>query len=78
MKKPPWLPDFEDPIVAEVREAGIEMAREANNDLHALCEQLRQPERQHSEWLLIPCLPLPLQPVRTQVRWSWNRWLSPV
>lgn len=45
---------IDDPIVAEVREAGAEMAREANNDLHTLCERLREAERQHPERLLAP------------------------
>ena len=52
MKTPSPLLNIEDPIVAEVREAGAEMAREADNDLHTLCERLRAAERQHPERLL--------------------------
>lgn len=43
---------FDDPVVAEVRKAGDEMAREANYDLHTLCERLREAERKHSERLV--------------------------
>jgi len=35
-----------------MRKAGDEMAREANYDLHTLCERLRDAERQHPERLL--------------------------
>ena len=42
---------YDDPIVAEVRRAGDEMAREANYDLHTLCERLREAERKHPERL---------------------------
>ena len=42
----------EDPVVAEVRRAGEEMAREADRDLHVLCERLREAERKHPERLL--------------------------
>ncbi|HNR31388.1 MAG TPA: hypothetical protein PKI11_10910 [Candidatus Hydrogenedentes bacterium] len=41
-----------DPIVAEVRKARDEMAREANYDLHTLCERLRAEEREHPERLV--------------------------
>ena len=34
-----------DPIIAEVRRAGDEMARESGYDLHALCARLRKAER---------------------------------
>ncbi len=40
-------PTFSDPIVAETRKARDEMAREANYDLHVLCERLRKDEREH-------------------------------
>jgi len=43
---------FEDPIVADVRKAGDEMAREADYDLHIVCERLREAERQHPERLV--------------------------
>ena len=46
------LLNFDDPIVAEVRKAGDEMAREASYDLHTLCERLREAERQHPERLV--------------------------
>jgi hypothetical protein len=42
---------FEDPVVAEVRKAGDEIAREANYDLHVLCDRLREAELQHPERL---------------------------
>ena len=45
-------PIYDDPIVMEMREAGGEMAREANYDLHTLCERLREAERQHPERLI--------------------------
>lgn len=38
-----------DPILAEVRRCREEMAREANYDLHVLCERLRALERQYPE-----------------------------
>lgn len=43
---------YDDPIVTEIRKAGDEMAREANYDLHTLCERLREAERQHPERLI--------------------------
>ena len=43
---------FEDPVVTEVRRAGEEMAREAGDDLHVLCERLRECERRHPERLV--------------------------
>ena len=51
---------YDDPIVAEVRKAGEEMAREANYDLHILCERLREAEREHPERLAV--LPPPTRP----------------
>ena len=42
----------DDPILAEVREARDEMAREANYDINALCEKLREAERRHPERLI--------------------------
>lgn len=41
--------EYDDQIVTEVRKAGDEMAREANYDLHTLCERLREAERKHPE-----------------------------
>ncbi len=45
-------PISDDPILSEIRKARDEMAREANYDLHTLCERLREAERQHPERLL--------------------------
>lgn len=51
---------LDDPIVAVVRKEGEELAREANHDLHALCERLREAERHHPERLItIPPHPRP-------------------
>ena len=36
---------WKDPIVEEVRKAGEELARQANYDLHTLCENLRKNEK---------------------------------
>jgi hypothetical protein len=52
MTKPAHHRVIEDPIVAEVRRAGEDMAREANYNLHTLCERLRQAERRYSGRLL--------------------------
>lgn len=52
MKTTSQRPTYDDPVVAEVRKAGDEMAREANYDLHTLCERLREAERQHPERLV--------------------------
>lgn len=43
---------YDDPIVTEMRRAGDEMAREANYDLHTLCERLREAERKHPDRLV--------------------------
>ena len=43
---------FDDPIAAEVRKAGAGILREANYDIHAICERLREAERQHPERLV--------------------------
>ena len=48
-----------DPIVDEVRRAGAVMAREANYDLHTLCERLREAERRHPERVLVTALKAP-------------------
>ena len=37
---------WKDPIVEQVRQAGEEIARKADYDLHTLFEQLRERERQ--------------------------------
>ena len=49
--------EYEDPVVEEVRKAGEQMAREANYDLHALCERLRETERKYPERLVVPLPP---------------------
>ena len=51
MTAPRPSPAFDDPIVAELRKAGDEIFREANYDIHAVCERLREAERQHPERL---------------------------
>ncbi len=51
MTEPHRKGKFEDPIVAEVRKAGDEIAREAGYDIHVLCKRLREAERQHTERL---------------------------
>lgn len=38
---------IKDPIIDEVRKAGEEIAREANYDLHVLCERLKKAERRN-------------------------------
>ena len=35
----------DDPIIAEVRKAGRELAHEADYDIHRLCELLREKEK---------------------------------
>jgi hypothetical protein len=57
MTMPSRHPNFDDPIVDEVRKAGDDMAREANYDLHTLCERLREAERQHPERLVTTAPP---------------------
>jgi hypothetical protein len=44
----------DDPIVKAIREAGAELARRADNDLHALCEHLRAAEKTHPERVADP------------------------
>jgi len=39
----------EDPVVLEVRQAGDEIAREADYDLHVMCDRLRAAEQQHPQ-----------------------------
>ena len=51
-----------DPIVAEVRKAREEFARQFNYDLHAMCEELRREEKQLGGG---PLVSLPKKPVRT-------------
>ena len=36
-----------DPIVDEVRKAGEELSKQANYDLHTLCENLRKKQNKH-------------------------------
>lgn len=38
---------WKDPIVEEVRNAGKELQRQANNDLHTFFENLRKNEKKH-------------------------------
>jgi hypothetical protein len=51
-----------DPIVAEVRKAREEFARQFNYDLHAMCEDLRREEKLGVGG---PLVSLPKKPVRT-------------
>ena len=44
-----------DPIVEEVRNAGKQLAREAGNDFHTMCENLRKRERLHPERVVNRC-----------------------
>ena len=43
---------WKNPIVEEVRAARAEIFREAGNDLHRLCELLREAEKQHKDRLV--------------------------
>ena len=43
---------WKDPIVEEVRNAGKEMQRQANNDLHTFFENLRKNEKKHKDNLV--------------------------
>lgn len=43
---------WKDPIIEEVRAARAEVFREAGNDLHKLCELLREAEKQHKDRLV--------------------------
>jgi hypothetical protein len=43
------MPMWEDPIVKETRTAREELLARFNNDLTALCEYLRQKEREHPD-----------------------------
>jgi len=43
---------YDDPIVTEIRQIRAELAREANYDLHTICERLREAEREHPERLI--------------------------
>jgi hypothetical protein len=53
---------MDDPIVAEVRKAREEFARQFNYDLHAMCEELRREEKLSGGG---PLVSLPKKPVRT-------------
>lgn len=44
----------EDPVIAEIRKAGEEMAKAADFDFHTLCERLREAEMQHPERIVYP------------------------
>ena len=52
-----------DPIVAEVRKAREEYARQFNYDLHAMCEDLRRKQKLRGG----PVVSFPKRPVRTFV-----------
>ena len=39
---------WQDPVVKEVRLAGAELAKKANNDVHTFFEQLRKAEAKYS------------------------------
>lgn len=43
---------YDDPIVTEIRQIRAELAREANYDLHTICERIREAEREHPERLV--------------------------
>ena len=43
---------YDDPIVAEIRQIRADLAREANYDLHTICERAREAERKHPERIL--------------------------
>lgn len=49
---------WKDPIVEELRAIRRQLAEEAGNDLHVICQRLREWERQHPErmakWLAAP------------------------
>jgi hypothetical protein len=51
-----------DPIVAEVRKAREEFARQFNYDLHAMCEELRREEKLSGGG---PLVSFPKKPART-------------
>ena len=57
--------NYEDPIVAEVREAGNELARKAGYDVHRFCEMMRVHE-QEQEWQVVS----PIFPVADPLRQS--------
>ena len=44
---------WKDPIVEEVRAARAEIFKEADNDLHKLCELLRKAEQEHKDKLVM-------------------------
>ena len=46
---PTWDDVRNDPVVEEMREAGIALFRDAGCDLHVFCERLRESERKHPE-----------------------------
>ncbi len=47
MKTPSQTLSLEDPIIEEIRQVRAELAREANYDLHTICERIREEERRH-------------------------------
>ena len=55
-----------DPIVAEVRKAREEFARQFNYDLHAMCEELRREQKLRGG----PVVSYPPKPPRTFVKRS--------
>lgn len=40
------ISSFDDPIVDEIRKVRAQLARDADYDLHAICERLREAERE--------------------------------
>ena len=54
MKTSSQTSSLEDPIVEEIRQIRTELAREANYDLHTICERIREEERRHPERLSKP------------------------
>ena len=59
MKTPSQNQTYDDPIVAEIRQIRAELAREANYDVHAICERAREAEGKHPERLVTPKHDLP-------------------
>lgn len=51
--------NYEDPIVAEMRAVGDELARKTGYDVHLFCEMMRAHERDE-EWRVLP----PVTPVQ--------------
>ena len=43
---------WKDPIVEKVRKAGAKLAKEAGNDLHQFCQNLRIKQKDHTKRLV--------------------------